>query len=255
MMQKPKVFIGSSVEGLYLAYAIQENLQHGADPTVWSQGVFTLSKSALESLAEELGRSDFGIFVFTPDDRLLLRKKSYAAVRDNVIFELGLFAGRLGPRRIFIVVPAGAERLRIPTDLTGVAPGTYDPRRRGRYLKAALGPFCNQVREVMKRMRRKRQARAKVRARLPQLKGLSIYGAFYGAGRHRINVKDPVLTELHRYGSAYVGNQLAEDPCPGIPKDLILDFAYQGQRTQVTIPEGKFVEFPMPPSRRGPKSR
>jgi predicted nucleotide-binding protein len=62
--KKLRVFIGSSVESLEIAYAIQENLEHQAEPTVWPQGVFDLSKSTLGSLSEVLENTDFGIFVF-----------------------------------------------------------------------------------------------------------------------------------------------------------------------------------------------
>jgi predicted nucleotide-binding protein len=126
---RPALFVGSSVEGLDVAYAIQENLQHDAEVTVWPQGVFELSDTAMKSLVSALTRSAFGIFVFTPDDRVWLRGTAYAAVRDNVIFELGLFTGKLGADRSFIVV-AENTNIRIPTDLTGVTPGKYDAKRK-----------------------------------------------------------------------------------------------------------------------------
>src|SRR5215468_3509588 len=105
---KPTLFIGSSVEGLDVAYAAHQNLQSTTEVTVWNQGIFQLSKTNLESLLAFLDRTDFGIFIFSPDDILIIRGNENRAVRDNVLFELGLYVGRLGRERCFILLPDDA---------------------------------------------------------------------------------------------------------------------------------------------------
>src|SRR5258705_7480494 len=124
-----KVFVGSSVEGLAVAYAVQQNLEHKAEVTVWDQGIFYLSKSALDSLIQALDRFDFGIFIFNADDILTMRGDENRTVRDNVVFELGLFVGRLGQDRSFILMPHGQDDFHLPTDLIGMTPGTYQADR------------------------------------------------------------------------------------------------------------------------------
>ncbi len=143
---KPRLFIGSSVEGLKIAYALQDNLNFDADVTVWTQDIFKLSSNALDDLIEALSVHDFAVFVFQPDDITRIRNAKFKTVRDNVIFELGLFIGQLGKRRVFFLVPENSPNFHFPTDLAGVNPGTYDPGRADGNLKAALGRFCNQVR-------------------------------------------------------------------------------------------------------------
>lgn len=146
---KPKVFVASSVEGLDIAYPLQVNLQHDADITVWSQGVFSLSVTPLDSITEALNSSDFGIFVFSPDDETKMRGNLSDTVRDNVIFELGLFIGKLGKRRCFIVMPDNIN-FHIPTDLVGVTPAKYSGKRDRSEIAAALGPACHEIRQAMK---------------------------------------------------------------------------------------------------------
>lgn len=149
-MSKPRVFIGSSVEGLDVAYAAQLNLTHVAEVTVWTQGVFNLSKTTMESLNQALDDSDFAVFVFSPDDLAVIRNTTHSTVRDNVLFEFGLFIGRLGRDRVFFLQPSQGE-LHLPTDLLGVTPGKYDSARADGSLQAATGGACHQVSLLIKK--------------------------------------------------------------------------------------------------------
>ncbi len=147
----PKVFIGSSVGNLNLAYAIQTNLEHAADVTVWAQGVFNLTSNALDDLISVLDESDFGIFVFSPQDIVEISNQQFLSVRDNVVFEFGLFIGRMGKERTFFVTPRNQQNFRLPTDLSGVTPATYDPNRMDN-LQAALGPACFQMQRAIQNL-------------------------------------------------------------------------------------------------------
>jgi hypothetical protein len=143
---KPRVFIGSSVEGLDVAYAVQQNLERDSEPTVWPQGAFIPSDYVLPALEEALDTYDFGIFVFSPDDMVEIRQEKLSAVRDNVLLELGLFIGRLGRKRNYILMPRGQSDFRMPTDLLGLITADYDPNRQDKNLQAATGPATNQIR-------------------------------------------------------------------------------------------------------------
>jgi len=103
MDRMPALFIGSSSEGLAVAQAIQTQLQHDTEVTVWNEGTFPLGQTALEGLVNALDRFDFAVLVLTPDDTVLTRKSEHLAPRDNLLFELGLFMGRLGRSRTFVV--------------------------------------------------------------------------------------------------------------------------------------------------------
>ncbi|HSB95135.1 MAG TPA: TIR domain-containing protein [Spongiibacteraceae bacterium] len=148
-MTKPRVFIGSSVEGLNIAYAVQQNLLHEAEVTVWDQGVFELSRTTMESLTKALVENDFAVFVFSPDDLVRMRDHTSPAVRDNVLFEFGLFIGRLGRDRVFFLLPEGCD-LHLPTDLLGVTPGKYESARSDGSMQSATAPACHQMRNQMK---------------------------------------------------------------------------------------------------------
>lgn len=147
-VKRPNVFIGSSTEGLAIAEAIQLNLDHACETTLWSQGVFGLSEGTLEALVRAASGFDFAVLVLTPDDLVTKREKSGQQPRDNVLFELGLFMGKLGRDRTFIVHERKTS-LDLPTDLAGITPATFG-RRADNNMQAALGPVCTQLKTAMR---------------------------------------------------------------------------------------------------------
>jgi hypothetical protein len=139
--QLPSVFIGSSTEGLDIAREVELQLQNDALTTIWKDGVFGLGRGTLESLMNALDQFDFAVMILSPDDMIESRSSSFASPRDNVIFELGLFMGRLGRSRTFIVHEKDIN-LKLPSDLAGI---TVSPYRKRENLSAALSPTSTPI--------------------------------------------------------------------------------------------------------------
>lgn len=145
--QRPKIFIGSSVEGLPIAEHIQDRLNYVAECTVWDQGLFRPSETAIESLIERSASFDCAVIVLTADDVVTKRDNTSPVPRDNLIFELGLFTGFLGRAKTFMVTCRDDE-IELPTDLNGVTALEY-PRRSDGNISAAVAPACLRIKEVM----------------------------------------------------------------------------------------------------------
>lgn len=139
-----RIFLASSAEALGIAKALQEALEHDAQPTVWTQDVFAPSEYVLESLQRQADTSDYGVFIFSPDDVLRMRGIETPQARDNVVFELGLFIGALGRERCFVVQPR-TIKMHLPSDLLGLTSITYDDDREDGNLIAALAPVGNKI--------------------------------------------------------------------------------------------------------------
>jgi CRP/FNR family cyclic AMP-dependent transcriptional regulator len=145
---KIRVFIISSAEALEIARTIQNAFDH--DPfsvTVWTDGVFQASYYAVESLERALDQSDVAIAVAEPDDVTESRGKRVGTPRDNVIFELGFFMGRLGRHRSLLVEPRG-EEIKLPSDLAGINTITY--KYDGKNLAVSLATACNKLRDIIR---------------------------------------------------------------------------------------------------------
>lgn len=143
---KIRIFIISSAEALDVARSVENAFEHDDyDVVLWTNDVFRASYYPIESLEAQLDASDFAIAVAQQDDLTMERGKQVATPRDNVIFELGFFMGRLGRHRALLMEPR--EGVKLPTDLAGITtvPYKYKP---GKDLASALGPACNRLREI-----------------------------------------------------------------------------------------------------------
>ena len=145
---EPVIFIGSTVEGLAVARELHGGFTH--DPFVvrlWEKGVFNAGATPIEDLVGLVSKCDFGIMVVTPDDKVFSRGERYDAPRDNIIFELGLLIGAIGRSRTIIVHPRNVD-IKIPTDLLGVTPITYDPSKTS-WQDTEVPIVCNWIRKIV----------------------------------------------------------------------------------------------------------
>lgn len=143
-----RVFVMSSAEALPVTRLLVQHFEH--DPfltVVWDHGVFRASNYTLDELEQQLELADFAIAVAHADDTVITRGDEWPTMRDNVVFELGMFIGLLGRKRAFLMEPR-EEKLKLPSDLTGLTtiPYRYKP---GADARALLAPACNHLRDLI----------------------------------------------------------------------------------------------------------
>jgi hypothetical protein len=127
-----KVFIGSSSEaatpnGLLDKIANIVQLCEKT-PIKWNEKptIFRASQSILENLEEIPKRENIeaSIFICTEDDKTDYRGTEIKTPRDNVIFEHGLFSGKLG-RQKSVIVKCG--NVTLPNDIDGIICFDFSP--------------------------------------------------------------------------------------------------------------------------------
>ncbi|MFI0400352.1 MAG: TIR domain-containing protein [Thiolinea sp.] len=150
-MRKPRLFIASSSESIAIAEAVNVNLDKELEVTIWKNGTFKLSSSIIDDLIEKSSSVDFALFIFTPDDIAQIRSRQEHVVRDNVLFEMGLFIGSIGKERSFILKPRGIE-MHLPTDLLGVTPADYETSRSDGDLVSATNRACSLIKAEVERL-------------------------------------------------------------------------------------------------------
>ena len=119
---KPRIFIGSSSEGLEVAKEVKAFFENDYEAYLWTDDIFKFNENFLETLMKEANLFDFGLLVFTKDDYTKSRLQGFDSPRDNVIFEYGLFLGRLGKNNAFIIKD---EDVKLPSDLFGITHATF----------------------------------------------------------------------------------------------------------------------------------
>jgi len=155
MTEQLRIFIASSFEQRRTARRIGRALREpGWSVEIWDKA-FEFSKTYIESFESVLDEVDFAVVVLTGDDAALVRRKDAVLPRDNVIFELGAFVGRIGRDRSFFFgyVKSGA---RIASDLSGandvmVYPESVATSRDRPGLRAACERLKRQIREQIRR--------------------------------------------------------------------------------------------------------
>lgn len=122
-MREQRIFIGSTTEELDLAEEAESILETDFDVTIWNDdvwesSVFKINNSFLSDLLKASLKFDYGILLGTCDDKVTYRGKEVLQPRDNVLFELGLFVGRLGISKCAFVIE---EELKVLSDLQGIS--------------------------------------------------------------------------------------------------------------------------------------
>jgi hypothetical protein len=142
--EKPRVFIASSKKALPYATAVQRHISDVCDAIVWRDLPNYPAKTLVDWVLKLPDRFDFGVFIFSNDDTLTLNDKHYEVARDNVLFELGLFSGKLGYDRCSILRP-DLDNFHLPSDLNGIFEGPFKLPSSDQHIVSVLRVPCEEI--------------------------------------------------------------------------------------------------------------
>lgn len=147
-MRKPKIFIGSSTEQLDLAKAIELWLDdEDCEPVLWTSS-FEPGDYTLERLLQNSKSCDGAVMIFGKDDKTWFRETELESPRDNVVYELGLFAGAAKNNAAKRVIFCRVGASKVASDLTGISYVYVDPD------KPTRPKTHEEIRKYARRMKR-----------------------------------------------------------------------------------------------------
>lgn len=119
-----EIFMGSSSEATDFMEEIAVKLEElDTQPLLWNEtgkGIFIPGTSTIDALIAITKRVEAAVFIFNADDKIWNTKSSLEtsnAVRDNVLFEYGLFMRALGKERVCFVCK---DQPKVASDLKGI---------------------------------------------------------------------------------------------------------------------------------------
>lgn len=112
-----RIFIGSSSERINEAKKIASWLEEiDVSVDLWTK-IFMPGHNTIDDLIAEAQNVDAAIFVFAEDDKTWYRECVVNTVRDNVLFEYGLFCGSISKDNVIMAVVGNPQKA---TDIIGI---------------------------------------------------------------------------------------------------------------------------------------
>ena len=163
---KPSIFIGSSRESLYIAEKVKSLFGDTLfEVDIWDEGVFGKTPSSERGEDPVTGRAlsnvewlknftdiyDYAMFLFVPEDKIVSETRVVKndqgkeivtmtlGTRHNVVFEFGMFLGRIGAKKTFVLFDKGTTDF-IKLFFTDIIENLLDP-----YDSSYLDPSANYI--------------------------------------------------------------------------------------------------------------
>lgn len=114
-----------------VAEEVKSYFKNDYDCFLWTDEIFKYNDNFLETLMKEASLFDYGFMIFTKDDYTRSRQQEFKSPRDNVVFEFGLFLGRLGKDNAFVIMD---KDVKLPTDLLGTSIVEFKSKKTRRIL-------------------------------------------------------------------------------------------------------------------------